>query len=126
MTMLQLVFALALCTAAGHSFLSEKVLLRSLRSQGAKGTAMAGRSTQRLTILMFHLASICWTGLAAGLAAGLLFLDASAPSQRPLFLIAATVFAISGIGNFWSMGKPHFGGIMLLASSDLVLATLYT
>jgi hypothetical protein len=41
-----------------------------------------------------------------------------------LSVVAAILFAGSGIGNLVALRRPHFGGLMLLAAAALTLADL--
>lgn len=113
-------FALTLLTAAGHSYLSEKLFLRPMRRQSVTNEVFQNERARKLTTLMYHFPSLCWA--AMGLC--LLLLHPGTGGYREVLTLFAIVFALSGVGNFWAVGKPHAGGVMLLVTSGLVIASL--
>ena len=117
---LYLAAALALFTALGHSYLSERIFLRPLRAGVGIPGVFSGDVAKKLAFGMFHLASVCWVGMAASI----LVLDPSSRGYRSVLLIYAALYALSGLGNFWAVGKPHFGGILLLSTAALILVSL--
>lgn len=120
MVTLLLAFTLALLTAFGHSYLSERFFLQPMRqTQETRGVFSTARG-QRLATAMFHLPSLAW----AAMGLSLLVLDSAGGGYKETLLIYASVFAVSGLGNFWAVGRPHPGGVMLLATSGLILASL--
>lgn len=121
MTSLTLASGLAILTAMAHSYLSERLVLRPLRREAVEGSVLSFEVAKRLAAAMFHLASLCWVGMAVSL----LLLDSDAGGYRGTLLIFAGIYAVSGIGNFWAVRRPHPGGIMLLSTSALILGTLY-
>jgi len=121
MTALHFAFALTMLTAAAHSYLSERVFLRPLRAETTGVGVFSGRTAKKLAVAMFHLPSLCWGGMAISL----LLLEPGSGGYRGTLQIYAVIYALSGIGNFWAVGKPHPGGVMLLASSALILVALY-
>jgi hypothetical protein len=120
-TALYLASALALLTAAGHSLLSERMLLRPLRAETAGGTVFSDDARKKLATAMFHFPSLCWVGMAVSM----LLLEPATGGYRETLLIYAGIYAVSGAGNFWATGRPHPGGVMLVAASALILAALY-
>ena len=44
--------------------------------------------------------------------------------NRLLSIIAVIVFAASGIGNLAALGRPHFGGLILLGAAAMAVADL--
>lgn len=118
---LYLAAAFATCTAIAHSILSERLVLRPLRAETIPGSVVSGTSRQRLVSAMFHLPSIFWFGLAVSM----LLMDPEASSSRSTLLVYATLFALSGIGNFWALSSPHPGGFMLLATAALICVALF-
>jgi hypothetical protein len=120
MTALYLASGLALLAAVGHSYLSERLFLVPLRAETLEGSVFSGAVPKKLAVAMFHLASLCW----ASMAIGLLLLEPGTGGYRDALLIYAVVYAISAIGNFWAVGKPHPGGVLLLAASGSILAAL--
>ncbi len=121
MTALYLAFALTMFTAAAHSYLSERLFLGPLRVETAEAGVFAGRTAKKLAIAMFHLPSLCWGGMAVSM----LLLEPGSGGYRGTLQIYAGIYTLSGIGNFWAVGRPHPGGVMLIASSMLILAALY-
>lgn len=113
--------ALALIAAVGHSYLSERLFLRPLRADPAATGVLGNPVARRLVVGMFHLASVCW----AGMAVSMLLLDPQASGHRATLQIYAAIYALSGLGNFWAVGGPHPGGILILSSAALILLSLY-
>ncbi len=122
MTSLTLASGLALLTAIAHSVLSERLFLRRLRTEAVAGTVFSSQVAKRLVTAMFHLASLCWTGMAVAL----LLLEPESGGYRETLLIFAAIYAVSGIGNLWAVQRPHPGGVMLLLTSALILGSLYS
>jgi hypothetical protein len=118
---LYLASGLALMAAAGHSYLSERLVLGPLRSETLQGGVFSGAAAKKLASAMFHLASLCW----AGMAISMLLLESSGAEPRATLHIYATIYAVSGLGNFWATGRPHPGGVMLLAAGALILVALH-
>ena len=54
------------------------------------------------------------------MAASLLLLDPAGGGYRETLLIYAGLYAISGVGNFWAVGKPHPGGVLLHTAGEAV------
>jgi len=121
MTALHVAAGLALLAAVGHSFLSERLILAPLRREAIEGGVFSEPGRKRLAVAMFHLASLCW----AGLAMGLLLLDPEASGDRETLHVFAAIYGISGLGNFWAVGRPHPGGVLLLSAAGLVLFALH-
>jgi hypothetical protein len=113
-------FSSALRTALGHSYLPERFFLRPLRAESEIVGAFSGDVAKKLGFAMFHLASVCWVGMAASM----LLLEPAGAGYRQTLQIYAAVFALSGLGNFWAVGKPHFGDVLLLSTSGLILIAL--
>ncbi len=121
MTAFHLAAGLALLAAAGHSILCERIYLSPLRSETITGATFSADSGKRLVTAMFHLASICW----AGMAIGVLVLDPEARGASTTLHMVAAIFALSGLGNFWAVGRVHPGGVILLSAAGLVLVGLH-
>lgn len=114
-------FALAIVTAIGHSVLSERLFLGPLRAEPlGGGSVLAAPVARRLTVAMFHLPSLCWVAMGFGL----LWLDPALPGHRETALAYAGVYALSGLGNFWGVGRVHPGGVLLLTTSALIVAAV--
>ena len=122
MTALTLACLLALLAAVGHSYLSERMYLRPLRAETGADSVFSNDASKRLVTAMFHSPSLCWLGLAISM----LLLEPACGGYVETLLCYAGIFGISGLGNFWATGRPHFGGIMLLSASGLILVALYT
>ena len=121
MAALYLAFVLVMLTAVGHSVLSERLFLRPLRSETVPGSVFSAGTPQKLATAMFHLPSVCW----AAMAISMLLLEPSAGGYRATLQVYAAVYAISGVGNFWAVGRPHPGGVLLLSASSLILVSLF-
>jgi hypothetical protein len=121
MTALVLASGLAALTAVGHSVLSERMFLQPLRAE-TTGGVFSDDGPKRLVTAMFHLPSLCW----AALALSMLLLEPGDPGSRATLQLYACVYAASGLGNFWAVGRPHPGGVLLLSTSALIGVALYT
>jgi hypothetical protein len=107
--------------AIGHSVLSEQVFLRPLRAETATGSVFSGDVPKKLATAMFHFPSLCWVGLAGSMLA----LDPARGGYRETLYIYAGIYAVSGFANFWAVGRLHPGGVLLLSTSALILASLH-
>lgn len=121
MTALTLAAALALLAAAGHSVLSERLFLRPMRSETLEDSVFHPGVAKRLVSAMFHLASVCW----AGMAIVLLGLEPAGHASPSMLHVFAAIFLVSGLGNFWATRRMHPGGVLLCSAGALVLAGLY-
>lgn len=120
MTMLAAAAAatLGVATAIGHSILSERLFLRPLFA-GPQTGMFAKRSMRDITRAVFHIPSLAWAAL------GIALLFARVDGGNPLLsLVAAIVFAGSGIGNLAALRRPHPGGLMLIAAAALAILDL--
>ena len=107
MSYLLAVFVLAVLTAVSHSVLSERIFLRPLRAEPNSDTVFSGAAPRRLATAMFHLPSLCWVTMAASM----LVLHPGTAGYRTALHLFAGVFAISALGNFWAVGRPHPGWV---------------
>ncbi len=121
MNPLHIACTLALLTALGHSYLSERLFLRPLRSETLTAGTFSDDRAKRLVTAMFHLPSVFWVAMGVSL----LVLQPGVGGYRETLQIYAAIYALSGVGNFWAVGKPHPGGILLLTTSALILIALY-
>lgn len=121
MTFLYIAASLAILAAIGHSTISEMKFLRPLRAETHENTVFSGLAAKRLASGMFHMASISWGTMGIAM----LLLEPGHDGYRPTLHLFAAVFAMSGLGNFWIVGKLHPGGVLLLGAGILVLASLY-
>ncbi len=118
---LYLAVGLALMTGLGHSILSEQLFLRPLRAEAHSGRTFDDPRARRLATGMFHFASVAWVTMALCI----LLLDPTKSADRSMLLLFAVVYGLSGAGNFWAVGKPHMGGVLLFATSAAISAGLY-
>ncbi len=109
---------LGIATAIGHSVIGERKIFPPLYA-GSPGGILKSRATRDVLRVVFHLPSLTWAVLGIGV------LVARLEGGNPLLgVIAAILFASSGIGNLAALRRPHFGGLMLLAAAALTLADL--
>jgi heme exporter protein D len=120
MVFLTIACMLAVVVPVGHSVLSQKIFLKPLALENHPDGALSSDVAKRLTFAMFHFASVCWLGMGVSI---LTMLWVGELHRSTLFVFAA-VYALSGLGNFWSVRQPHPGGIMLCTISGLILAAL--
>ena len=112
--------AAVLCTACaiGHSVISERKFLKPIYAKPGTGL-FASRATRDITRAIFHLPSIVWAVL------GVAVLAARFEGGNPLLsIVAAIIFAVSGIANLTALRRPHAGGLLLLGAASLTLADL--
>ncbi|CAM3250580.1 MAPEG family protein [Sphingomonas antarctica] len=107
------VAAIGLFTAVGHSYLSEKNVLRPLFAQEPVGP-MRSRATRDVTRVLFHLPSLVWAVLGVAILAARFH-----GGNLQLSVASALIYAASGIGNLISLRRPHPGGFLLLAAAAL-------
>ena len=109
---------LGVACAIGHSLISERKFLRPLHAEPRTGP-FAARSMRDITRVVFHIPSMAWAVL------GIAVLVARMEGGNQLLsIVAAILFAGSGIGNLAALRRPHFGGLMLLGAAALTLADL--
>ncbi len=112
------VAVLGVAAAIGHSLISERAILGPLYA-GAPGGILRSRATRAIIRAVFHMPSLAWAVL------GLAVLAARIEGGNQLLsIVAAILFAGSGIGNLAALRRPHFGGLMLLGAAALTLADL--
>jgi hypothetical protein len=109
---------LGVAAAIGHSMISERKILGPLYTGNPEGI-LKSRSTRAIIRAVFHMPSMAWAVL------GIAVLAARIEGGNPLLsIVAATIFAGSGIGNLAALRRPHFGGLMLIGAAALTLADL--
>lgn len=108
-----IVAVLAIATAFGHSLLGERLILGPLYAEPRAGI-LTSRAMRDVLRVIMHLPSLTWLVLGIAVLAARL-----AGGNPPLSLVAALIFAGSGIGNLTALRRPHFGGLMLLAAAAL-------
>ena len=112
------VAVLGIATAVGHSVISERMILGPLYA-GSPGGILKSRATRAIIRAVFHMPSMAWAVL------GIAVLVARLDGGNPLLsIVAAILFAVSGIGNLAALRRPHFGGLMLVGAAILTLADL--
>ena len=110
---------LGIAGAIGHSLVGERQILGPLYP-GNPGGVLKSRRTRAILRAVFHMPSLAWAVLGLGVLGGRL------EGGNQLFSIIAVivVFAASGIGNLAALGRPHFGGLILLGAAAMTLADL--
>jgi len=109
---------LSIACAIGHSLISERKFLRPLFAEPRTGL-FASRSTREITRGIFHFPSIVWVVLALGV---LPFRIKG--SNQLLGIVAAIIFAGSGIGNLAALRRIHIGGLLMIGAAALTLVDL--
>jgi len=120
---MNLVFAagvaiLGILTAVGHSVISERAILGPLFASTPAGI-LKSRATQAIIRAVFHMPSVMWA--VVGVAVLVARFEGG---NQLLSIVAAILFAASGIGNLMALRRPHFGGLMLVAAAALTMADL--
>jgi hypothetical protein len=109
---------LGISCAVGHSLISERKLLRPLYAE-PRTRLFTARSTRDVTRVVFHIPSMAWVVL------GIAVLVARIEGGNQLLsIVAAIIFAGSGIGNLAALRRPHSGGLLMLGAAALTLADL--
>jgi hypothetical protein len=109
---------LGIATAVGHSVISERTILGPLYA-GSPGGILKSRATRAIIRAVFHMPSLAWAVL--GIAVLVARLDGG---NSLLSIVAAILFAVSGVGNLAALRRLHFGGLMLVGAAALTLADL--
>jgi hypothetical protein len=109
---------LGIATAVGHSVISERTILGPLYT-GSPGGILKSRATRAIIRAVFHMPSLAWAVL--GIAVLVARLDGG---NSLLSIVAAILFAVSGVGNLAALRRLHFGGLMLVGAAALTLADL--
>ena len=109
---------LGIAGAIGHSVVGERQILGPLYA-GDPGGVLKSRRTRAILRAVFHMPSLAWAVLGLGVLAGRL-----EGGNQLLSIVALIVFAASGIGNLAALGRPHFGGLILLGAAAMTLADL--
>jgi hypothetical protein len=109
---------LGIACAIGHSLISERKFLRPLHAEPRTGP-FAARSMRDITRVVFHIPSMAWAVL------GIAVLVARMEGGNQLLsIVAAIIFAGSGIGNLAALRRPHAGGLMMIGAAALTLADM--
>ena len=112
------VAVLGVAGAIGHSVVSERAILGPLFA-GERAGILKSRANRAIIRAVFHLPSIAWAVLGIGVLVGRL-----EGGNQLLSIVAAIVFACSGIGNVVALRRPFIGGLVLLAAAGLTLTDL--
>ena len=109
---------LGIACAIGHSLISERKFLRPLHAE-PRTSPFAARSMRDITRVVFHIPSMAWAVL------GIAVLVARMEGGNQLLsIVAAIIFAGSGIGNLAALRRPHAGGLMMIGAAALTLADM--
>jgi hypothetical protein len=109
---------LGIATAIGHSLTSERRILGPLYADNPGGV-LKSRRTRAVIRAVFHTPSMAWAVL------GIAVLVARIEGGNQLLsIVAAIIFAGSGIGNLAALRRPHIGGLLMLGAAALTLADL--
>jgi hypothetical protein len=119
MNLLLIVSAIAgFGSAIGHSYLSERYVLRPLYAATNGNRILENPINRRLMYAMWHLPSIAWTLVAAAtlwLALAPEWFDASARTLLVYFGIG--IYMPAALWNLVAFRGPHVGNILLTIAS---------
>lgn len=111
--------AIAIFGSVGHSFLSERVILRPLFAETGS-TVLKNARTRDIVRAVFHIPSLAW-----GLLGAALILAGVAAASAPLLVVAAAaVFLASGLANFAALRRVHPGAVVLISAGIFAIAGL--
>ena len=109
---------LGVASAIGHSLIGERTILRPLYA-GHRDGVLKSRAIRAVLRAVFHMPSMAWAVLGLGVLVARL-----EGGNQLLGIVAAILFAGSGIGNLAALRRPHFGGLLLLGAAALTVADL--
>jgi hypothetical protein len=98
-----------------HSMIGERRILGPLYAETHTGI-LRPRATQAIIRAVWHLPSIFWAALGIAV-----YFSRLAGGLPIVSIMAAALFAISGIANLFALRRPFVGGFMLLTTSALCL-----
>ena len=104
---------LALATAAGHSWLGERLILGPLLRADPLPGALKQAVNRRLVRWVWHLPSAIWVALGLGVA-GLALAGQTTPGAA---CVIGAAFAVSALANLGALRGVHFGFAMLMAAA---------
>jgi hypothetical protein len=123
MTQLLIVSAIAgLGSAIGHSYLSERYILRALFAATNGNRILENPVNRRLMYAMWHLPSIAWSLVAA--ATLWLYFEPQAFDATARILLVGFGFGIympAALWNAIAFRRPHVGNILLTIASLALL-----
>ncbi|WP_395647545.1 hypothetical protein [Terricaulis sp.] len=111
-------------SAFGHSYLSERYILRPMYAARGDNRVIADGASWRVTMAMFHLVSFAWVLIAAAT----LWLTAN-PDSEVLPLLAAmggAFYFASALANLWALRRLHVGNILLTVAAVALVAGALT
>lgn len=110
-------------SAFGHSYLSERFILRPMHATRGDNRVLANASNWRVTVAMYHLVSLVWVAIA--LATLWLMFNPDRDTLLLLAVIGGALYFLSALGNLWALRRPHVGNILLtIAAVTLVTGAL--
>lgn len=113
-----IVAVLGLIVAIAHSVIGERVILGPLYRERTDGV-LAARAMRDVVRAVFHIPSLAWAGLGIAV-----LLNRLQSGSDLLPIMAAIIFALSGIGNLAALRRPHPGGLILLAMAIATIADI--
>lgn len=112
-----------LASALGHSYLSERFILRPLSATRGDNRVLADAANWRVTVAMYHLVSLAWIAIAG--ATVWLLLNPQSDSLTLIASIGGAFYFASALANLWCLRRPHVGNIMLtIAAATLIVGAL--
>ena len=114
-TLLLIVSAIAgFASAIGHSYLSERYILRPLLERGGGGRVLEIATNRRLMRALWHLPSIVWAQIALATMWLLLSPDSfDVNGKAVLAYFGVVIYALSAAINLACIQRPHVGNILL-------------
>jgi hypothetical protein len=113
-----IVALLGVIVAIAHSVLGERVILRPLYRERTTGL-LAARAMRDIIRAVFHIPSLAWAGLGIAV-----LLNRLQSGSDLLQIVAAVIFALSGVANIAALRRPHPGGVILLAMAFATIADI--
>lgn len=113
-----IVALLGVIVAVAHSVIGERVILGPLYREPTNGL-LAVQPTRNIIRAVFHIPSLAWAGLGVAV-----LLNRLQSGSDLLPVVAAIIFALSGIANIAALRRPHPGGVMLLAMAFATFADI--
>ncbi|MEP2101549.1 MAG: hypothetical protein ABJP02_02855 [Parasphingorhabdus sp.] len=110
---------IAVTVAAAHFILGEQAVLKPLFAEPTQGI-LSAPTMRHLTWAMFQLHSLVWGSLGVAV-----LLNRLQGGGDLIGYLAILIFAISGIGNFAALRRPHPGGILLLLAAATTAADIW-
>jgi hypothetical protein len=104
--------------AIGHSYLSERFILRPLYAKSAGNRILESPVNRRLMYAMWHLPSIAWT-LVAAATLWLAFAPEAFDATARLLLVyfGIGIYMPAAVWNAIAFRGPHIGNILLTIAS---------